>query len=434
LAANVGAQVRLDPAAAHSHSGQFVIRFDAARGSSLNVTNRAYFRVDPALLTISCERIKANLLRELGGTDAWQGKIFISLYPARVLDDSMVLTTHRFSDGWHYNLDLPDVVEHGKYVRAITQALLIEIANRGAKERSAEVPLWLIEGLGEELLASKELEIVLQAPKGTVNGLPVSWMQVERVQDSPIQRARQGLGDKPPLSFEELSWPNTTRISGSAEIFYRASAQILVHQLLASDKGRERMRDFLARLPQHFNWQFAFLKAFHFDRPLDVEKWWALQVSLFMGRDPVFLWTWQDSREKLASALRCPVQVRPNTNALPASSSMSLQAIIREWNPGMQFQTLQAKSVELEGLRPRLTLEFVPLVDEYRRVLDTYVKERMRLNFAKPNKLTPKVRQITEIAIRDLDGLDARLQTIQPLETPKPAATMNAGPVLPSGQ
>ena len=52
-------------------------------------------------------------------------------------------------------------------------------------------------------------------------------------------------------------------------------------ELLRLPDGRACLQRMLAQLPQHYNWQFAFLEAFHarFERPLDVEKWWALSLA-----------------------------------------------------------------------------------------------------------------------------------------------------------
>jgi len=40
------------------------------------------------------------------------------------------------------------------------------------------------------------------------------------------------------------------------------------------------------KFAQYYNWQFAFLQAFSatFQQPLDVEKWWSLQLLHFTGR------------------------------------------------------------------------------------------------------------------------------------------------------
>src|ERR1700744_6213195 len=43
--------------------------------------------LQPALLAVSCERVKQALLHELDMRDQWQGKIFVVLRPARSVDE-----------------------------------------------------------------------------------------------------------------------------------------------------------------------------------------------------------------------------------------------------------------------------------------------------------------------------------------------------------
>jgi hypothetical protein len=77
-----------------------------------------------------------------------------------------------------------------------------------------------------------------------------------------------------------LSWPAAEQLVGERGELYRSSAQLFVHQLLNLPEGAACMRTMLEQLPLYYNWQFAFLHAFHelFPQPVDVEKWWSLQL------------------------------------------------------------------------------------------------------------------------------------------------------------
>ena len=86
--------------------------------------------------TVSCERIKQALMRELGATAPWRGTVYLVLYPARAPGDTITITSERFKGGWQYRVDFPDVVERSRYVRAIVQVLLLEVANRTAQEHA----------------------------------------------------------------------------------------------------------------------------------------------------------------------------------------------------------------------------------------------------------------------------------------------------------
>ena len=99
----------------------------------------------------------------------------------------------------------------------------------------------------------------------------------------------------------------------------------------------------------YFNWQTAFRSAFgaDFPRPVDVEKWWALQNVDFDARDTGPLWTPAASRDKLDEILSVPVDMRAASNALPAHAEISLQAVIRNFDFDQQTDVLQTKLRDL---------------------------------------------------------------------------------------
>jgi len=67
--------------------------------------------------------------------------------------------------------------------------------------------------------------------------------------------------------------------------FIKAVRSCLWTNSCGLENGRACLREMLAQLPAFYNWQFAFLKGFQpwFQRPLDVEKWWALTVVRLPG-------------------------------------------------------------------------------------------------------------------------------------------------------
>src|SRR6266446_5567018 len=266
------------PVSARSVSGQFIVhdrRATGPEGAGFDPgTNRAYVRLEPALLAVSCERIKQMLWRDLAETSPWRGKISLVLYSANSGEDTITIFSERFKDGWQYRLDVPEVVERVRFVRVMTQGLLLEMANRNAGEHAADIPLWLAEGSAEMLLASDEMEVMLPPPRTTVNGLQLTSTVANRWKQNPLLLAHAQLSAHPPLTFDELSWPKEKQLSGEAGALYRACAHLFVSELLRLNGGRACLRAMLAELPRNYNWQFAFLDAFHahFERPLDVEK------------------------------------------------------------------------------------------------------------------------------------------------------------------
>ena len=139
-------------------SGQFIVRslrgpVDPKPGAT--ITNQNLIRLEPTLVTVSCERIKQYVDHELGTGPAWRGKIFLALNPSASAEQPVTILAEKFKDGWQYSVELPHILERVQYVRAIVRVLLLEFANRNAVMRSAEIPVWLGEGFTQQLLAAK---------------------------------------------------------------------------------------------------------------------------------------------------------------------------------------------------------------------------------------------------------------------------------------
>lgn len=413
------------PTSARSLSGQFIIHDERSSRpyvSPLNLaTNRGFVRIEPTLLAVSCERIKQELKREIGGSGPWRGKIFLALHSAMDADELITITAEHFRDGWNYRVDLADQLERARFVRAIVQVLLLEVANRNAGERSAEIPGWLVEGLTQQLLTSSELELVIPPPVSIGNGLSVTATDINQRRENPLEQAHKELLQGPVLTFEQLSWPTDEQMAG---VVYQGSAQLFVNELLRLREGRACLREMLAQLPEFYNWQFAFLRAFHtwFQRSLDVEKWWALTVVHFTGRELAQTWSLEESWHKLDALVHESIQIRSATNDLPLHTDVSFQTIIREWDRPRQAQVLQVKIRELAMLRMRVAQELVPCVDGYRQTLESYLQHSAKGGFVLPIfKKTAKNHAVDD-AVRNLDELDSQRSELRP-EKPAAATT-----------
>jgi hypothetical protein len=424
-----------DLVSARSYSGQFIAY--ASRSATLPrallslATNKTFVQLEPTLATVSCERIKQLLLRELGATAPGRATIYLVLYPARTGDDPITITSERFKDGWQYRVDLPDVLERPRYVRAMVQALLLELANRSAQARAAEVPLWLVEGFTQLLLASSESEIILSPPRASANGLASNATLSNTRKLTLQQQAQKYLRGRPPLAFEDLSWPLDPALTGEASDPYRGSALLFVGELLRLPDGRQGLRAMLDQLPQYYNWQFAFLSAFRsrFQRPLDVEKWWSLSVSASNGRDPAQAWTPEQSWQKLSQAIRSAMPVRTRTNELPRQVEVPLQTVIREWDPLRQTLALNNTLRELRLLHLRIAQEYVGLTQDYYQAIESYFQQLDRGPSALLFTRRAARRRLAEAAIQQLDLLDLRREAMRP--APKPA-TPNPSPATPA--
>ena len=422
-----------DPGSARSVSGQFIVTGAPSRpaGSRLAAmpeiaTNTDFVRLEPALLAVSAERIRDSLRRELNRefknpevNAPPHGKIFLVLHPAQSTDEDVTIVSQRSPGGWDYQVRLPDVLSRSRYVRAMTGVLLLEFANRNSATRNAaEIPAWLTDGLSQELLAAAWQEIILSSPDKMVNGLPVSrTVKTARGMDS-LAGARRVLRDHAVPTFEQLSWPADAQLSGADGGAYRASAQLFVNELLALKNGPAHLRGLLGTLPKFYNWQMAFQTAFreNFPRPLDVEKWWAVQVVSFVARDPGPAWTPAVSRDKLDEILSVSVAMRTASNALPARAEISLQAVIRNFNRARQVAILQTKLRDLELSQLRMAAPFAVLTDEYRRAIADYLGSGQRpspvLRWIK-HPFASSSKTIMNGTLRKLDALDAQRRAIE---------------------
>jgi hypothetical protein len=415
-----------DPTGARSVSGQFVIRVERERSLFERepgfVNAPELVRLDAPQLATSCERIKQTLLAQLRDKTQWRGRILLSLSPAQTADDEIIFITEKFKDGWGYRLDVPNPVQRTRLVRAVVQAILQERVNRGSRGRSTEIPLWLSEGLTQWLIASQGLEVLLPPPAQLVNGLRLSPVFVDARRTNAVTLAMLGLGDRGPISLEELSWPKDGQLAGPDAVAFAQSAQLFVGELLRFQDGPDCFRAFLDELPGFLNWQTTFLRGFgpHFARQVDLEKWWTLQIVSRTGRDVRSLWTLEESWKKLDELIAVQTQVRRTRNELPVPAEVPLATVIREWDFVRQSQALRNKLNELNGARQRVAEELVPVVDDYRHLIQNFLSQRDRLGAVLPDGRgsRPAARSLVRETLKTIEAIEERRQKSRPGVTP----------------
>ena len=407
---------------ARSLSGQFTV-FDAPapmfRPTLQGATGADWVSLDPTLVAISAERIKQAVWRELGVTGSWRNQVFITLQPAFFVDQPVKLVADHSLGAWNYRVTMPDRITRERFLHAMVQVVLTELANRNAREQTVEIPPWLLEGMTRQLLSGHGPDLVLNTPRLNMNGVtynPATTTDFHPV--SQLEKAHKTLVGETPLTFEELCWPAPGQIEGSEGPSYRACAQVFTDGLLKLPGGKDCMREFIAALPSYLNWQMAFLQGFkpHFTRPLDVEKWWALQSTGFAGRDIIQTWKYEESWNKLADALIARVDVFRSTNELPVRAELKLQTIVREWDAAKQEAVLHGKVEELETLHFRIAPELAGLTLEYSEALATYLNQlnasavRVQRAPVAPSQVIRGRRDV----LKRLDTLDARIEKMRP--------------------
>lgn len=425
------AQVRPDANTLRSVSGQFV-----AHPNASGFTSRFYrgdassIPLDPAVLVIAAERVKQSVWRQLDVKGPARGRIHLRIRQAHAAIEQPAIIVEPGLGQWNYKLDIPDAVTPVVLVRTLVHACLLEIANRKAQALPAELPLWLAEGISEELLVTERLEYLLPPPGSSENGMVLKRTLVNERRPNSFEHARFSLRRRPPLTFEQLSWPDREQLSEPHIQAFRASAHLFVLQLAQLPAGRACLQDTLGRLSNHLNWQFAFLDGFkrHFSSQLDVEKWWALQIVDFTGRDLAQTFTWEVSWEKLDQILHTPIEIRSSANEMPQRSEITLQDIVRDWDGFNQRTALIRKVQELDLLRPRVAQELIVVVDDYRELLGEYLSNQSFSGsfFGLRKRSGPIRNRLSELTIRELAELDARRIALKPPTEPNAVTSLSA--------
>jgi len=362
------------PVTAASVSGQFIIH---GRNSSLPPTSNRLTAVgdepvielQPDILAVTCERVKAALHDRLGLRDTWRGKVHLHLQRTPAVEHPIGIRPQLYRDGWQYHLAVTDRVEWDRLVRALVEVVLLEQVNqRNTGGTCAQPPLWFTEGLHRLILAEHGRALVIEA-QTTRN-------RSARKPD-PLAPARAVLQGREPMTFSELGLVTLGQLAqGDTFPHFQASATLLVHQLTVDDEARRRAREFLAQLPAHLNWQTAFLRV-HEDRfasLLDVEKWWALHATRELARDPALLWPADRVRAELADILSETARIRDQDGS--ARRVLSLGEVIETWDFATQTPVLQRKTSQLQVLALRAPAELQPLVAECFRTLHGYLEAR----------------------------------------------------------
>ncbi|MBI2950425.1 MAG: hypothetical protein HYY23_22580 [Verrucomicrobia bacterium] len=358
-----------------------------ARGSASlkSELGRPLVQLDLDVLALSADRIKQSVCRELDVSARAWGRIHLCLVPAAGVDQEIHILATRFADGWHYRVNVPDQIEDLKLVRGLVEVLLLELANRRGGPKSAEIPLWLTEGLSSQIGNTLGPDLVLQS-------LPSGWMlqsarNVGGWQDAggldKLRQARSVLRHAAPASFAELGHPPLDTLQGgSSPTRFQSSSQLFVAELGHLPNGRACLVNMLQELPSCWNWETAFLRAFrpYFTRLLDVEKWWTVVVTSFTGRDPGQVWAAEICFEKLDEILLQPAHVRLTAEVMPVRTYVTPQQIIADWDVASQKVALERALGQLALLRVHCPLDVASLIERYRAIFVNYLQKRAEAN------------------------------------------------------
>jgi hypothetical protein len=185
---------------------------------------------------------------------------------------------------------------------------------------------------------------------------------------------------------------------------------LFLEQLLQLQDGNRLLAKMLHELPGDYNWQTAFLSAFHphFHQLLDVEKWWGLSAVNFARGDIAEPLRAEACLKELRDALDVPVQVHFAAQRLPAEAKITLQEVIQKWPEGDAHFALQRCMEQLRFLHFRASPEYRALVDQYLKVLATYVNaiQQPGLEWTAGKNHPSTLAFLKSDAATQLDGLD----------------------------
>jgi hypothetical protein len=308
-----------------SRTDQFIV-FGALPGMasgppSLSLIETNHLQMDPTLLVLTCERVKTEVLRELGLSDAWTGRIQINVRGELRPTEPVMIESQWNPNGWRYLIVVPGQMERPRLMRALTRALLLEIANRGnASQRPAEIPLWLEEGLATHLLALHGDSLIPEIR--TLTSL------VQEAHPDVFTEARRQLRGRELVPFADLWLAPPGEASDEQRAGFRRTSQLLVAELLYLPEGRACLREFLRQLPAYLNSQLALLHGFapHFQTMLDAEKWWAVVWMNFTGRERLMRFSADHGLRQLEGILVPAIAVRLGTRCQAARNSRSARS------------------------------------------------------------------------------------------------------------
>lgn len=395
-----------------STSGQFLVVGPAPQASN-SLTNRQsertpLLRLDAYQLSVISERVKSAMLRELALPDRWRGRIRLNVQSYARPDQTIGVESTRAMDGWHYHVAVPEHVQPQRLVRGLVQVLVLEMANRHAGWQLAEPPLWLAEGMAARIWQSHRASLTLS---------PHTLTATTFRQTDPLAPTRVFLLTNAPINFAQLSLAPPELLTVERLVLYQHCSHLLLGELQRLPGGRDLLAAFVFGLPQHLNWQTSFLRTYagHFPNLLAVEKWWALAVASFTGRDPSQIWSFDRAWKQVEDVLLTPALVSQDPESLPERTLLPIQQVLLRWDGITARQILRQKAAQLTGLQRNVPTEMILLVERYRAALETYLARLGQPLGMGSLRHDPRgnVRLITEDFIRQLNSLDAERQVLK---------------------
>jgi len=367
--------------------------------------------LQPQALAISAERIQTAVLNRLGASPAGvRGHFHLFLIPTnRFGAGPLEIIPRPFREGWQYHVGVPESVDWRRLVRGLSEAVLLELANRGSVDTLARTPLWLNEGFSG-ILEIEEGRSLVQEPEAAV-------VRAGRRGD-PLAVARSALAGGGPLTYSELSQP-TPQVWSDTNQFsrFQSSAILFTQQLLLEEGGPGRLRQAVNLSPQFLNWEFALLRAYdgRFLNALDIEKWWAVNANVVLSRDPLRLWTREQTLARLHEVTRESTRTLAETNAPANRRDVRVGELIAGMPFPAQREVLDRKLGQLREVYRQAPEALLPLIQDYYRSLENYLAVRQNAGMDPTGRgaLEVRTQMLVRQTARRLAELDRQLDGLK---------------------
>lgn len=375
--------------------------------------------LSPPVISVACERIKAEVLRILKIEDRFNGSIVVRVYPADKQRPPARILATQFADGWRYTVELQERVHWTLLVRTTVEALLLEIANRGNGGQLNPIPLWLAEGVTTLLIGESSRELVPQLNR--------EFKDANRSMDPLVAIAAKTAG-RSPLGFDALAFPTDSMVSDTNQFqLFQGSAALFVHHLRSKDGGSVSLGALVLAFNRSLNWQTALLKTYQaeFQSLLDVEKWWAVTSVAFYAQNASRFITPDTLDRHLRLIVQETVEVAHSTNSPLGRRVLRLSETIEQWPFTAQMPVLERKMMQLRYLsslgsrylsrqgggntQPEMRIRF-ERVRRLQEILDPYQRERSNPgNLSRRGDVDPRIRILVQGAADRLRSLEAEI-------------------------
>ena len=373
----------------------------------------------PALLSVSCERIKGELLRILRIEDHFNGSIVVRILPEiSRLPPAKIFAT-QYADGWRYTLEFQERIHWTLLVRTTVEVLLLEMANRGNPNQLNPIPLWLSEGITTLLIGESSRELVPQMNR--------EFKDPSRSMDPLVAIAAKTSG-RSPMGFDVMAFPPDSLTSNTNQFqLFQGSSALLVHHLRLLGRGGVSLGSLVLSFNQTLNWQTAFLKTYQaeFQSLLEVEKWWAVQATAFYVQNASRVISTETIDRFLRSILQENVEVARSTNSPVGRRLLRLSETLEQWPFAAQLPVLERKMTQLRhlsglgsrylsrrdsaGSDPELRFRF-DQVGRLMEVLEPYLRERSNPgNLTKRGDVDPRIRVLVQVTTERLRPLEQEI-------------------------